>query len=419
MSAQLRNTFRFPAGFLWGASTASHQVEGNNRWNDWWELEESGRLPHRSGEACRHFELYESDFDLARSLGHTGHRFSIEWSRIEPREGHFDAAALDHYISVVRALKVRGLEPVVTLHHFTNPAWFGHRGGWTRADSVRLFRRYVERVAAALASEVRFWITVNEPTVYVMRAFIAGDWPPCKPGSWIQAGLALRNLCRAHSAGYAIIHKYRPQAMVGLAHSAPYVVPLAPARRVDRFAARMRDFVLNALSFRLLGRPPSRVLDFIGINYYARQVVRWSARGTATLVGSEHKDIHCNDGRQFSALGWEVYPQGLQETLRRFAVYQIPLIVTENGIATSDEAQRASFIEAHVRALARAMSDGANVLGYFYWTLFDNYEWTEGRSAQFGLMAVDTSNQTRIERPAARAFEKICRSNSIPMEERP
>jgi beta-glucosidase len=392
-------------------------VEGDNRWNDWWELEEAGRLPHRSGEACRHFELYESDFELARSWGHNAHRLSIEWSRIEPREGEFDSAALDHYVSVVRALKARGLEPVVTLHHFTNPAWFGNRGGWTRADSVRLFRRYVEHVAATLASEIRLWITVNEPTVYVMRAFIAGDWPPCKPRSWIQAGLALRNLCRAHSAAYAIIHKHRAQAMVGLAHSAPYVVPLNPARRADRFAARVRDFALNTLCFRLFGQPPIRVLDFIGINYYVRQVVRWSPRGAAALVGSEHKDIHSNGDRQFSALGWEVYPEGLQKMLRQFAVYRVPLIVTENGIATADEALRTSFIEAHVRALARAMSDGVSVLGYFYWTLFDNYEWTEGRNAQFGLAAVDPSNQRRIERPAARAFEAICRSNSIPMEE--
>jgi beta-glucosidase len=408
------NIFRFPAGFLWGASTASHQVEGDNRWNDWWEFEEAGRLPHRSGEACRHFELYEGDFDLARSFGHNAHRFSIEWSRIEPREGDFDAAALDHYVTVVRALKARGLEPIVTLHHFTNPAWFTRRGGWTRADSVRLFQRYVERVTARLASEVRFWITVNEPTVYVMRAYIAGDWPPCKRRSWIQAGLALRNLCHAHSAAYGIIHEHRPQAMVGLAHSAPYIVPLNAARRADRFAARMRDFALNTLCFRLLGRPPSRVLDFIGINYYVRQVVRWSPRGMAALFGSEHKDRHSGGGRQFSSLGWEVYPQGLSAMLRRFAVYRVPLIVTENGIATSDEALRVSFIEAHVRSLAQAMSDGANVLGYFYWTLFDNYEWTEGRTAHFGLAAVEPSNQRRIARPAARAFEKICRSNSVP-----
>jgi beta-glucosidase len=135
---------RFPQGFLWGASTSSHQVEGGNRWNDWWEHEQSGRLPHVSGDACRHYERFEQDFDLARSWGHNAHRFSIEWSRVEPSEGRWNTEALQHYREVIRALRKRGLEPVVTLHHFTNPAWFAERGGWSRNDSAGLFARYSE-----------------------------------------------------------------------------------------------------------------------------------------------------------------------------------------------------------------------------------------------------------------------------------
>jgi beta-glucosidase len=149
----MNSTYRFPPGFLWGAATSSHQVEGNNRWNDWWEFEQSGRLPYASGSACDHFERYEGDFDLARSWGHNAHRLSIEWSRIEPTEGKFDAAALDHYAKVVAALKTRGIEPVVTLHHFTNPAWFTRRGGWTRPESVELFTRYVGAVTSRLAQQ--------------------------------------------------------------------------------------------------------------------------------------------------------------------------------------------------------------------------------------------------------------------------
>ena len=141
-------THRFPDGFLWGAATASHQVEGNNRSNDWWELEESGRLPYRSGEACRHFELYAQDFDFARACHHNAHRLSIEWSRIEPENGTFDAKALEHYAHVISALHARGIEPVVTLHHFTNPAWFARRGGWTAAGCVELYVRYVRKVVA-------------------------------------------------------------------------------------------------------------------------------------------------------------------------------------------------------------------------------------------------------------------------------
>src|SRR4030095_12449474 len=139
-------TYRFPAGFLWGAATSSHQVEGDNRANDWWEFEQAGRLPYSSGNACAHFERYESDFDLARSWGHNAHRFSIEWSRVEPAGGKFDPAALDHYASVVASLRKRQIEPVVTLHHFTTPAWFAHRGGWTRPESVEQFARYIGTV---------------------------------------------------------------------------------------------------------------------------------------------------------------------------------------------------------------------------------------------------------------------------------
>ena len=150
---------REAANFLWGASTAAHQVEGGNRWNDWWALEESGRLPHRSGEACRHYDLYESDFDLARSLGHNAHRLSLEWSRIEPADGEWNEAALAHYADVMAALRARGLEPLVTLQHFTLPAWLARRGGWLAPDALERFARYVDVAARALAGQVRHWIT--------------------------------------------------------------------------------------------------------------------------------------------------------------------------------------------------------------------------------------------------------------------
>jgi beta-glucosidase len=405
--------FRFPAGFLWGAATASHQVEGDNRANDWWELEQAGQLPYRSGAACRHYELYESDFDLARSCAHNAHRLSLEWSRIEPERGEFNERALDHYAQVIAALRARGIEPLVTLHHFTNPLWFARLGAWTAQISVELFTRYVERVLSRLGNDVRYWVTINEPTVYVMRAFVQGDWPPRRPRSLRRAGLALRNMCRAHSAVYPLIHAHRPDAMVGFAHSAPYIVPREASRPLDRFAARMRNFVLNELVFRLLGRDPRRVLDFIGINYYVRQVVQWEPRGLKAVFGSEYKAPAATGERRFSELGWEIHPAGLEAMLGRFAAYGLPLIVTENGVATLDEPLRADFIRAHVRALARAMRRGVDVLGYFYWTLFDNFEWTEGFNAHFGLAAVDPATQARRLRAGAAPFRQICAANEI------
>jgi beta-glucosidase len=399
----------FPDGFLWGAATSSHQVEGGNCWNDWWELEQSGRLPYRSAEACRHYELYESDFDLAKSLGHNAHRLSIEWSRIEPRQGIWNEDELDHYAAVIAALRRRNIEPIITLHHFTNPAWFARRGGWTRSDSVALFARYVDVVAARLANNVKFWLTINEPTVYVKHAYVACDWPPCGRRSWWKAARALRNLCRAHTVAYLILHRHRPDAMVGLAHSATYVVACNPQSVADRFAARSRSFTLNELVFRLLGRPPREALDFIGINYYAREIVRWRPTlGTALIFGVECTADHHEAARTFTTLGWEIFAPGLRQVLRRFGSYGLPLMVTENGIATNDEELRARYLEAHVAAVDDAIRDGAAVLGYLYWTLMDNYEWTSGREARFGLAAVDFQTQERTLRPAARIFKALC-----------
>lgn len=404
--------YRFPPGFLWGAATASHQVEGGNRWNDWWEYETSGRLPHRSGEACRHFELYESDFDLAGSFGHNAHRLSLEWSRIEPREGVIDGAALEHYVRVIEALRARQIEPVVTLHHFTNPAWFARAGAWEHASSVAQFARYVRLVVERLGDLVRYWVTLNEPTVFVIRAYVKGDWPPLKPASWWTARRVLKNMARAHVAAFEIIHAQRADAMAGLAHSAPYIVPADAGRVLDRFAARMRNLLYNDLLFDFVPGGAARSMDFIGINYYVRQSVRWRPRGLGALIGKEEKQSRGAEERSFSTLGWEVFPEGLYGILRRFADYGVPLIVTENGLSTGDEAARSEFITTHVQAMAKALRSGVDVRGYFYWSLMDNFEWAEGRAARFGLAAV-AADQKRVERPAARVLERIIRMNAI------
>lgn len=402
------------SAFLWGAATASHQVEGGNRWNDWWEFEQSGRLPYRSEEACRHYELYESDFDLARSLSHNAQRISLEWSRIEPIEGLWNIAAITHYRRVIAAMRARGLEPVVTLQHFTCPAWFTRGGGWTRADSVRRFRRYAGYVAAQLGADVRYWLTINEPTVFIKHAYVTGDWPPCMPGSWFKALLAMFHMCRAHVAGYRELHSRRADAMVGFAHSAPFVQPCRPGKLRDRLAARLRDFVLNDICFLMMGPAPRRVLDFVGINYYTRQLVVWRPKGAAWLFGSECTADHHAAPRAFNTLGWEIYPAGLEGILRRFGKYGRPLMITENGIATSDEDERTRYLDTHVASLQKAVDSGIDVRGYFYWTLMDNYEWTAGYTAKFGLAAVDRQSQERSPRPAALRFKELCERTRHP-----
>jgi beta-glucosidase len=414
-----RTAFTFPPGFFWGAATAAHQVEGNNSNSDWWEYETSGRLPHRSGDACRHYQLYESDFDLARSWGHNAQRLSVEWSRIEPHEGVWDDAALDHYEQVIAALRMRGMEPFITLHHFTAPAWFLRRGGWTRTDSVARFEKFTERVALRLAGSVRFWLTINEPTVYVKRSYITGDWPPCRRNAWRDAICVLRNMARAHKAAYAVLHRHRGDAMVGMAYSAPAVVPCDRHRWSDRLAASSREYVLNRAWFDLLGRRPAKVLDFIGLNYYTRQVVSWrpSLSPRALLFGTEcHRDHH-HGPRTFNSLGWEIHAPGLRRVLRRFSRFGIPIVITENGISTADEQLRKRFLLDHVRELALAMEEGANVLGYFYWSLMDNFEWAEGFGARFGLAALDFATQRRLPTPAAAAYARIASRNRIEPEE--
>lgn len=400
----------FPVGFLWGAATASHQVEGGNRWNDWWVLEESGALPFRSGEACAHYQRYAEDFDLARELGHTAHRFSLEWSRIEPEPGRWDRMAIEHYRRVVAALRDRGMEPVVSLHHFTNPRWFADRGGWLRADAPALFTRYVERVAGALDG-VQWWLTVNEPTVYAKNGFVTGEWPPLVHGSWRRAAIVLARMASAHRSAYRALHRLRPGSRVGFAHSLPWIEPCNPERRLDRLAAWGRDLLLNRSFLGLIGG--RRRLDFLGINYYTRTVVRWAPGGLGSIAGRECLEPHHERG-PVSDIGWEVYPRGLGRVLERYARLGISLLVTENGIATTDEALRSRFLREHLVEMAGAVARGVPVVGYLHWTLMDNFEWSLGTRPRFGLLANDFATQTRTPRPAAREFARICRTHRLP-----
>jgi beta-glucosidase len=409
---------QFPKGFFWGAATSSHQVEGNNYWNDWWEYEQSGRVPHKSGEACRHYQLFEKDFDMARSWGHNVHRFSIEWSRIEPSRGNWNDDAVLHYRRVIQTLKERGLEPVVTLHHFTNPAWFTRSGGWLLRDSARLFSRYTEFVIENLGSDVKYWLTINEPTVYVLEGYINGAWPPCFKSAWWKAAVALRNLARAHVAAYRTLHAGRKDNMVGLAHSAPLIMACDPSRWRDRNSALLRDVVLNRLFFHLIrtvgkGLRMTANLDFLGVNYYTRTFVRSSGLGLKAVLGKACRAAHHSDLGPSSSINWEIYPPGLRSILKKFSTHGLPLLITENGVATEDEALRQRFIAEHLKALAQAINEGVNVIGYLYWSLLDNFEWAIGTDARFGLAAVDFNTQERVPRPCTEYFRRVCLGNRM------
>jgi beta-glucosidase len=418
--------FSFPPDFLWGAATSAHQVEGGNTGNDWSAWEEAGRVRMPAGIACDHFNRFRDDIHLASNLHHSAHRFSLEWSRIEPEEGRWSDAALQHYRDVLEALAALGIEPVVTIHHFTLPRWVAERGGWDHPDIEKFFQRFVERIARDYGDLVRWWITINEPVVQVFKGWLIGQWPPGRVGDYPRALQAIRRMLRAHVLAYRAIHARRPDAMVSVAQHCLALTPNHPRNPFDWFSTRGRDLLFNNLFIEALhtGRlalpgefferlPLGRTLDFIGMNYYTRDFVRNTGLDLPGIVGlsgtleNERRIGKRND------LGWEIYPEGLGYFLKTFRRYRLPILITENGIPTTDEDDRWGFIYLHLWQVMRAMAAGIPVIGYLYWSLLDNYEWADGYDAKFGLIAVRFKTQERIVRPSARWLSQVIDQRSL------
>jgi beta-glucosidase len=418
-------TFHFPSDFKWGAATASHQVEGNNRNNDWWAWEqEEGRIKegHRSGLACNWWERAEEDFDRAAELGHNAHRLSVEWSRIEPTDGHFDDDALGRYRAMLRALRQRDIEPMVTLHHFTNPLWFAEQGGWENPRAVALFDRYVARVVDALAEYCDLWCTVNEPNVVAALGWLFGVFPPGREDT--RAALRVgRTLMRAHAAAYRRIHSLQPEARVGFAHNMRVFDPANPRSPFDRRVARWQDRFFNEsflaavtrgrwilpLGFGLAWRL-RRTLDWVGLNYYTRDVVAFDRRLPGQLFGRrfQPQDAELLDG------GYgEFYPPGMGRCLKRLSRLRLPIYVTENGIPDADDDQRPRYIVTHLHQMWQVIQGCSPVMGYYHWTLVDNFEWAEGWTLRFGLIGLDPETQARQPRRSAYLYRDICRANAI------
>jgi beta-glucosidase len=415
-------TDRFPAGFLFGTATAAHQVEGDNRLNDWWAWEqEPGRVRNgdRSGEANDHYRRFDADFTLLQELSQNAHRLSLEWSRIEPAPGEFSAEAIEHYRRVLGSLRAHGLEPMVTMHHFTNPTWFAALGGWDNPDAPAGFARYVQRVIGELGDLAQLWVTINEPTVIAYQGYLKGDWPPGRR-DLAAAGRVIGNLIRAHWLAFEQIKARSTTSQVGLAHH----IRLFDAARnwapPDQVVAAVYNRLFNQGILRALdagrltwfqrrfthGSGPRHSQDFLGLNYYTRDRVRFSPRNRAEFYATRVLSA----GAQRSDLGWEIYPDGMRRSLRLFTRFRLPIYVTENGIADADDHLRPAYIVDHLRAVLRAMSEGAPVRGYFHWTCFDNFEWAEGYGARFGLM-----DRERRIKPSGRLYAEICRTGSLPV----
>ncbi|HEX7078060.1 MAG TPA: glycoside hydrolase family 1 protein [Candidatus Eisenbacteria bacterium] len=415
--------------FLWGAGTSAHQVEGGNDRNDWsvWELRpgaiEGGA---KSGDACLHWARYEEDLDLLRALGMNAYRFSIEWSRVEPEAGRIDEGALAHYRAVLEACRARAITPMVTLHHFTSPLWFAGRGGWEDRGNLPLFERHARLIGERFGDLVDWWITVNEPEVLGFYAYSSGIWPP-GVSDRSRALTVIANLLEAHAlASRALREADRIDAdgdgratMIGVAK---HWVLLDPKRRfwpLDSFAARVQHAVFNEavvaalaggpIDLRIPGAKPAgrRVpalagsSDFLGVNYYTRWMV--------TLFGKDSRSAR--RGAPVSDLGWEIYPEGLERAIAGCAEHGLPMVVTENGIADREDRFRPAFLRQSLASLDRARLAGADVRGYFHWSLMDNFEWADGTKGRFGLYAVDFARPEgpRVARPSAAVYAEEIR----------
>ncbi len=425
VTSTARATFHFPADFLWGVATSSHQVEGDNTNNDWWAWEqEPGHIQDGqvSGRACDWWANAEADFERAAALGLNTLRLSIEWSRVEPRPGVFDEHALARYAQMLHGLRERGMEPLVTLHHFTNPRWLAEQGGWAAPTTVGLFARYVRKVVESLGRFCNFWCTVNEPNVYAVSGYLNGEFPPGERDARL-AMRVLRNLLAGHAAAYREIHARQPNARVGLAHNLRIFDPANPRSPLDRRVTRWVDRAYNQalvtaltkgvwmwpLGFGLAWKL-RRSLDWIGLNYYTRDLVAFDRRSPQTLFS---RRTHAEGAELLDGGYGEFYPQGIFRALQRLSRLGLPIYITENGIPDADDDQRPRYLLTHLHQVWHAIQFAYPVMGYYHWTLVDNFEWARGWTLRFGLIGLDPATQARQPRRSASLYADIIRSNAI------
>lgn len=395
--------FSFPKDFLWGSATAGHQVEGDNVHSQWYHNELAGKYGGiRSGKACNHYEMFREDVDLIARLGHQAYRCSIEWSRIEPQQGQWDQAALDHYKELLELLKARGIQTFVTLSHFSVPQWFEELGGFRQRENIPYFTRFAERAGRFLADHVDFWLVVNERTQTLPE--------------WESYGF---NSIRAHAQCYHILKSFS-RAQVSSAHMALQYFPNRYYDELDQAMARVRDFQCNGTLFHAIKHgeliapnmdaedcPEAKgAMDFWALNIYTRDLVN-SRRRDLRSSRFPHKHLRMLEKEFYLD---EMYPEGTTAMLERFA--DLPVYVTENGCSCNDDRFRVIYIALYLSAIHDAIRRGVDVRGYLYWSLMDNYEW-DSFEPRFGLVHVDFSTFKRTPKPSASFFREIIENNGL------
>lgn len=413
---------QFPKNFLWGAATSSHQVEGHqdNNWTEWekrhatalargskkafdtpavhwYRIKDEAITAENyiSGRGVDHFNRYEKDFDIARTLHHNAHRFSFEWSRIQPQRGVFDNSAIEHYRRVITALHRRGIEPLVTLWHFSLPKWVEDQGGFTNPKTIVDFERYAERMAKEFGHDVRYWCTMNEPEVFASFSYWLGFWPP-QQKNIVAAFMAYTSLMpRAHIRAYKAIKKHAPKAKVGISKNMMWYSP--GGRLLTPVLAGMQNWFGNYYFLDQI----KAYQDYIGLNYY----FKFTLRGLQWRISEQNP----------SDMGWGLHPEGMQELLKMIGARypKQPVIITECGLADGQDESRAWYIKELLRNVHAAMRAGVNVQGFMYWALLDNFEWDKGYWPKFGLVAVDRKTMHRTVRPSAKVYADIIKAGGL------
>lgn len=406
----------FPKNFFWGASTASHQVEGGtfNQWSEW-ELahaKELAQTAHQrlswlpnwhevkpfaersdnyiSGKGVDHYHRYKEDFDIAKSLNMNAMRFGIEWSRIQPTENSWDEQEIVHYKTYIAELRTRGIEPFLNIWHWTMPTWFTEKGGFSKKSNLKHFDAFVAKVASEFCDDITYVITLNEPNVYASFSYATGEWPP-QEKNWLKTSIVYVNLVRAHKRAYGILKRQKPSLQVGVAAQLANIQAKRPHSYIDSVSTKWMRYFWNWWFLKRIRNQQ----DFVGFNYYFTDYYTGFAR-------RENPKVPLND------LGWYMEPEGLYPLLvRLWARFNKPIFVTENGLADASDEYRHWWLEETIVAMERAISEGVDLRGYFHWSLLDNFEWKYGWWPKFGLVEVDREHgMKRSIRPSAKWFAK-------------
>ena len=405
----------FPNGFLWGTATAAHQVEGNNTNSESWVLEHTPGTIYKepSGDACDHYHRYPEDIALLASLGFNTYRFSLEWARIEPEEGHFSKAALDHYRKMLETCFQHNITPIVTFHHFTSPRWLMPKGAWENIETAQRFAIYCEQVTKHLGDLIPIACTLNEPNLGLLISQFGmsvdnlrkAPWwqeaakrlntPPeiLAPFQYLSSSQSTETFLAAHKQGQAAIKSIRSDIQVGLTLA---IQDIQAGPGGETVAAQKRQEINGVFLDALRGD------DFVGVQTYSR--MRFGPNGP----------LAAEDGVPVTAMGYEFYPEALENTIR-YATEKTgcPIIVTENGLGSPNDVDRIEYIRRALNGVANCLKDGISVRGYTYWSAFDNFEWSMGYGPTFGLIAVNRQTQERSIKESAKYLGDIAKRNGL------